>query len=343
MILLLVVLAMLLSSFFFSHALEHLGKYLNFSTGFTASVLIAIGTATPELIVPFVAISTKHNEIGVGAVLGSSLMLFTVAFPLCGCVVFFTRKKPYYINSEPNNTMLDLRYIGYGLLAIVIINLLQRHFISFVLNIVAVIGLIALYILYLSQGYKLSKQHIESKTEHYTPETLLIRVIYNKIIKSNISKDSQKENIVFILIQIIITFAAMWYSTEFLIHDIEDKALAYKISAFALSMLIAPIVTELPEKFNSVTYIIKKKDTLAIGNITGALVLQVILLPIMPTLYGLWQADQYITINLSCILVTYLWLLFLFLIYKKWNAWHLVPTVTLYIVNLYFCFFAFLH
>jgi cation:H+ antiporter len=38
--------------------------------------------------------------------------------------------------------------------------------------------------------------------------------------------------------------------------------------------VIAPIATELPEKFNSVIWIRQGKDTLAMGNITGAMVFQ---------------------------------------------------------------------
>jgi len=41
-----------------------------------------------------------------------------------------------------------------------------------------------------------------------------------------------------------------------------------------LAFLIAPIATELPEKFNSVIWYWRSKDTLAFGNITGAMVFQ---------------------------------------------------------------------
>ena len=38
--------------------------------------------------------------------------------------------------------------------------------------------------------------------------------------------------------------------------------------------MIAPIATELPEKFNSLIWVRQGKDTLAMGNITGAMVFQ---------------------------------------------------------------------
>src|SRR2546425_8901095 len=42
----------------------------------------------------------------------------------------------------------------------------------------------------------------------------------------------------------------------------------------AFSLLVAPLATELPEKFNSVLWIRRGKDTLAMGNMTGAMVFQ---------------------------------------------------------------------
>jgi cation:H+ antiporter len=38
--------------------------------------------------------------------------------------------------------------------------------------------------------------------------------------------------------------------------------------------LLAPLATELPEKFNSVLWVRRGKDTLAMGNMTGAMVFQ---------------------------------------------------------------------
>lgn len=41
-----------------------------------------------------------------------------------------------------------------------------------------------------------------------------------------------------------------------------------------IALVLAPLATELPEKFNSVIWLRGNKDTLALGNITGAMVFQ---------------------------------------------------------------------
>ena len=48
----------------------------------------------------------------------------------------------------------------------------------------------------------------------------------------------------------------------------------FHVSPLAFSLLVAPVATELPEKFNSVLWVRRRKDTLAMGNMTGAMVFQ---------------------------------------------------------------------
>src|SRR3989475_9600001 len=54
----------------------------------------------------------------------------------------------------------------------------------------------------------------------------------------------------------------------------KDAALGLSVSPLVLALLVAPIATELPETMNSFFWIYQKKDTLAVGNITGAMVFQ---------------------------------------------------------------------
>jgi cation:H+ antiporter len=46
------------------------------------------------------------------------------------------------------------------------------------------------------------------------------------------------------------------------------------VPAGLIALVLAPLATELPEKFNSVIWLRGNKDTLALGNITGAMVFQ---------------------------------------------------------------------
>ena len=46
------------------------------------------------------------------------------------------------------------------------------------------------------------------------------------------------------------------------------------VPSLVFALLVAPVATELPEQFNGVIWIRRRKDTLAMGNVTGAMVFQ---------------------------------------------------------------------
>ncbi|MFC6726605.1 sodium:calcium antiporter, partial [Halobium palmae] len=58
------------------------------------------------------------------------------------------------------------------------------------------------------------------------------------------------------------------------VGEIEWAAAAVGVPQAVLALLLAPLATELPEKFNSIIWISSDKDTLALGNITGAMAFQ---------------------------------------------------------------------
>src|SRR5436189_1378198 len=81
----------------FTNGVEWLGIKLRISEGATGSILAALGTATPETLIPVVAIlftnSADADEIGVGAILGAPFMLGTLVMLLIGVTAFVLRKK----------------------------------------------------------------------------------------------------------------------------------------------------------------------------------------------------------------------------------------------------------
>ena len=75
-------------------------------------------------------------------------------------------------------------------------------------------------------------------------------------------------------VQVGIALALIIGGAELFIHAVDDVARSFDVSPLAFSLLVAPIATELPEKFNSVLWVRRRKDTLALGNMTGAMVFQ---------------------------------------------------------------------
>jgi cation:H+ antiporter len=87
-----------------------------------------------------------------------------------------------------------------------------------------------------------------------------------------------------ILLQVFVALAAIIFGANLFVDQIGNFATLLGISPLVLSLIIAPLATELPEKFNSVIWIRQRKDTLAMGNISGAMVFQ----SCIPVTVGLW-------------------------------------------------------
>jgi len=75
-------------------------------------------------------------------------------------------------------------------------------------------------------------------------------------------------------LQVLFALGLIIAGAVFFVGAVEHLAEAVGISSLILALVIAPIATELPEKFNSIIWVRQGKDTLAMGNITGAMVFQ---------------------------------------------------------------------
>jgi cation:H+ antiporter len=76
------------------------------------------------------------------------------------------------------------------------------------------------------------------------------------------------------IVQALVALIGIIGGARVFVLGIDRIATTFHIPPLALALLLAPIATELPEKFNSVIWIRRNKDTLALGNITGAMVFQ---------------------------------------------------------------------
>ncbi|MGD0959731.1 MAG: hypothetical protein ABSB19_07985 [Methylomonas sp.] len=96
-------------------------------------------------------------------------------------------------------------------------------------------------------------------------------------------------NLFTILLQFGTGLALLVLGAKGFINGVETLSHLLGVSALLLSLLIIPIATELPEKINSILWIRRGKDTLAVGNITGAMVFQGTLLPAIGILLTPWE------------------------------------------------------
>jgi cation:H+ antiporter len=132
-------------------------------------------------------------------------------------------------------------------------------------------------------------------------------------------------------LQTLTGLAGLILGAHLFVTATESMAGAFAISPLLLALLIAPLATELPEMSNSFLWLYRKKDRLAVANVTGAMVFQ----GTIPVSVGLIGTDWVITASASSTMVLALqaasfYLLQLF-IGGYWRAWLLGSGALLYV------------
>lgn len=254
----------LLSAEIFTNGIEVFGKRLALSQAVVGSILAAVGTALPETILPMVAIFLHKGEsshsIGIGAILGAPFMLATLAFLLIGVSAFISyilkRREKFSLDIEVHSVKRDLGFFlfMYGC-GIFLPMLIPIHFTVAVL-------LCVCYIFYLYRTFKAESSEIIHE------EKLYFEKIFGKILPV------EKFKGFFSLLQVMFALFVMIEGAHGFVGALGKISLNLGFDPMLFSLLIAPVATELPEKFNSVTWTLKGRDTLAMGNVTGAMVFQ---------------------------------------------------------------------
>ncbi|MHB8674108.1 MAG: sodium:calcium antiporter [Candidatus Limnocylindrales bacterium] len=260
----------LLGAELFTNGIEWFGHKLELAEGAVGSVLAAVGTALPETMIPLIAIlvtgSEASNEVGVGAILGAPFMLSTLAMFVTGIAVLVTARGRSSGDLMPVSTEVlghDMRYfaVAYGLavgVAFVPAGVEWPRW-------VAAIVLVGLYGHYVWG-------HLRAEATVGDPELLAPLRLHRLDRTAPAHLTTPRLRIV--SLQVLVALACIVLGAYAFVGAVEDLARTLGVQQALLALVIAPIATELPEKFNSVIWIRQGKDTLAMGNITGAMVFQ---------------------------------------------------------------------
>lgn len=293
----------------FTNAVEWLGRRLNLAEGAVGSVLAAVATAMPETLIPVIAIlgplvvgetaSEASEAVGVGAILGAPFMLATLAMFVTGlAILVYARRRRRTVAMRINTTILgrDIAFfvVGYGLAIGTTFLPDQLDWIKWVVA----VALVVLYAVYV-------RLHFTDSAEEEAAEELarlhLTRVpgLTAAPMRPTASAGTEPieidafpgphhigahpPSLALIVGQLVVALGLIIVGAQVFVGAVNVISQAIGLNPTVLSLIIAPIATELPEKFNSVLWVRNGKDTLAMGNITGAMVFQ----SCLPTVLGL--------------------------------------------------------
>jgi len=324
---------------YFTNAVEWLGRRLRLSDSATGSVLAAVGTAMPETLVPIVAIffsdGADSDAVGIGGILGAPFMISTLAMLVIAAALWSFRRRRRTMHLEFNTATAeqDLRFFlaAYGLA-------FGAAFIPPGLTAVRIaigLSLIPLYAIYTR---RLLSHAYEPSEEELRPLHLLGHIPSWAL---PFQDWAANPGLAPIAVQVIIALALIMGGAHLFVHEVEELATAVGLAPLLLSLLITPIATELPEKLNSVLWIRRRKDTLAFGNMSGALVFQ----SAFPVTIGILFTEWTLSLvpgtpnflpALSCVLALISGAILLFFVrrYDSLHAGHLLASGSLYFVFL---------
>jgi cation:H+ antiporter len=284
----------------FTNALEHLGERLKISEGVTGSLFAAVGTALPETIVPLLAIASStgpggvNQEIGVGAILGAPLMLSTLSTFLMTLAVLRTRGVNGRIVPERTGFTRDLNYFlfAFFLAAVAMYVPHERTSVRALFS----VALVGVYVTYVAMTFRASSGLVAEGHGTEAPGRMLLTRI------------GLPATLLTIGVQLLLAVALLVWGAEGFIHGVRGVSEGLGISPLLLSLLIIPVATELPEKVNSILWIRRGKDTLAFGNITGAMVFQGTLLPAIGILLTPWEPRIEVVTGVVITLIAAAWI-----------------------------------
>lgn len=273
----------------FANAIEHIGRKFALSHAATGSLLAAVGTAMPEVIVPVLALAfggVHGEEIGIGAILGAPFMLLTLAVFLVAVTVvimkLIKKRDSTILHVNVKAITFDLKFFILAFVLVILGSVFYNETHNKMINYALAVFLLLLYVYYI----KITLSHDAEAHETYEEFFYLAKYF------------SMKPTITNVYLQTILGLIMVIFGTKLFVGYLIVVGTEIGISMLVLSLLITPIATELPEKYNSITWSLKKKDTLAFTNITGAVAFQSTIVISIGLVLTEWYLDSQTLMNI---------------------------------------------
>jgi len=260
-----------------------LARNLGVSPLLIGLTIVAFGTSAPEIFSSAVAAMQKKPELAIGNAFGSNLFNVGIALGIAALI------KPL----KAPESMLN-RELPALLLVTVITGILIADLQLDLLDAILLIMITVFFI------YRLLKQQIKStKASLETPEQESTRM---KSLKA----------VAYLTIGLLI----LVISAEALVQAASNIAEALGVSASIIGLTIVALGTSLPELAASVTCVLKNQDELAIGNIVGSNILNLLAVLPFPGIFapGLIEANLFYR---DFSIVTFLTILLCFFCYRS--------------------------
>lgn len=292
-----------LSCEYFVNGVEWVGLRLGVAKGAVGTILAAFGTALPESVVTFVAVVTPGNtaaqkQIGVGAALGGPLVLSTIAYAVVGISFLAFRRRasgPLLGAREQRRLAGDQAWfliIFAGKVALGLIAFAYKPWLG--------VLFLAAYALYTWR--EMTRKDETKQDEESDLEPLKFR------------PRDKSPSAAWAVFQTVLALVVIFVSSELFVHQLEAISPALGMSPQLTALLLSPVATELPETLNALIWLRQGKTTLALGNISGAMMIQATVPSALGIMFTPWVLDRPLVIAAA---VTFISIIFMWVLLRR--------------------------
>ena len=225
---------------------SEIAKKMHISEIIIGLTIVSIGTSMPELVVSTTSALKGYSDMSVGNIIGSNICNLLFILGLSSIIRPVKFQKQTKLIENPMSILLTIIFF-------IICNVNQD------INRIEGIILIILFILFLLYAIIIGKKNQKNEVIIEIEET---------------KKISMLKNIVLIILGIL----TLKIGGDLVVYNAEKIAQILKVSDKIISLTIVAIGTSLPELVTSVTAAIKGDSDIAIGNVVGSNIFNMLLI-----------------------------------------------------------------
>ena len=211
--------------------------------------IVAIGTSMPEIIITITSATKGHADLIIGNAIGSNLCNLLLILGL-GCLIY------------PIKTDKEVRKIHFPVSIISAIILLILANIDNSISRIEGFFLLGIFFTYFA--YPIYKE-----TEN---------IVETNRAKNKMSKEEKKINIFLSIIGIVLGIALLKFGGDFVVDNAVDIAHKFNLSERIIGLTIISVGTALPELIITIFAAKNKSMDMAVGNLVGSNVLNLLLI-----------------------------------------------------------------
>lgn len=265
----------------FTNGLEWVGKKKAWSHGVVGSVLASLGTTLPETAIPLIAIlvigTHQAKDIGTGAILGAPFVLTTVAFAFSGAAAMFYSSARKSANHVLQSDIL-VKDLGWFVAAFSVA-LLCTRLRSAWLRLPVALALVLAYVLHVRGHFGELRQEEEDPSQLY------------------FAPKHSNPHLATCAMQALLGLAIVLPIAYLFVTRIESLSSSIGVAPALLSLFVSPVASELPEIINSTIWMRQGRSTLALGNISGAIMFQGTILVALGMCLTPWLPERKVALS----------------------------------------------